>query len=97
MSYGPNQNECFTRVGALIDKILKESKPSEIPVEQPTKFDFVMNLKNRQANWFEHSTQRLNQGGSSHPMTLESRIGNRKSKIVRIPPHVLARADNVIR
>src|ERR1041384_5710557 len=42
--------------------------------------------QNRQANWFEHSTQRLNQGGSSHPMNLESRIGNRKSKIVRIPP-----------
>jgi len=45
MSYGPNQTERFTRVAALIDKILKGSKPSEIPVEQPTKFDFVINLK----------------------------------------------------
>ena len=45
MSYGPNQNERFVRGAALIDKILKGSKPSEIPVEQPTKFDFVINLK----------------------------------------------------
>ena len=45
ISYGPNQNERFTRVAALIDKILKGSKPSEIPVEQPTKFDFAINLK----------------------------------------------------
>ncbi len=45
MSYGPNQNERFTRVAALIDKLLKGSKPSEIPVEQPTRFDFFVNLK----------------------------------------------------
>ena len=45
MSYGPDQTERFTRVAVLIDKILKGAKPSDIPVEQPTKFEFVINLK----------------------------------------------------
>ena len=45
MSYGPDQAERFRRVAALIDKILKGAKPSEIPVEQPTKFELVINLK----------------------------------------------------
>jgi putative ABC transport system substrate-binding protein len=53
--------------------------------------------QNCQADRFKHSTQRLSQGGQSDPMTLQSKIGNRKSKIVQIPPNVLARADNVIR
>jgi putative tryptophan/tyrosine transport system substrate-binding protein len=45
MSYGADQTERFRRVAALIDKILKGTGPSEIPVEQPTKFEFVINLK----------------------------------------------------
>jgi len=45
MSYGANETEPFKRVAAMIDKILKRSKPSEIPVEQPTKFELVINLK----------------------------------------------------
>jgi putative tryptophan/tyrosine transport system substrate-binding protein len=45
MAYGPDQTERYRRVAALIDKILKGTKPSEIPVEQPTKFELVINLK----------------------------------------------------
>ena len=45
MSYGPNQLEQFRRAAELVDKILRGAKPADIPVEQPTKFDFVINMK----------------------------------------------------
>ncbi len=45
MSYGPNQVEYYKRLPAFIDKILKGAKPGDLPIEQPTKFDFVINLK----------------------------------------------------
>ena len=45
IAYGPDPSERFRRVAALIDKILKGTKPSDIPVEQPTKFEFIINLK----------------------------------------------------
>jgi putative tryptophan/tyrosine transport system substrate-binding protein len=45
ISYGPDQAERLRRVAAMIDKILKGTKPGDIPVEQPTKFEFVINLK----------------------------------------------------
>jgi len=44
MSYGPNHLDQFRRAGDLVDKILRGSKPAEIPVEQPTKFDLIINL-----------------------------------------------------
>ena len=45
MSYGADQTESYRRVAVMVDKILKGTKPSDIPVEQPTKFEFVINLK----------------------------------------------------
>jgi len=45
VSYGPNRADAIRRTAALIDKILKGTKPAEIPVEQPMKFEFVVNLK----------------------------------------------------
>jgi putative ABC transport system substrate-binding protein len=45
MSYGPNWSDQFRRAGDYVDKILRGTKPGDIPVEQPTKFDFVINLK----------------------------------------------------
>jgi len=44
MSYGPNP-EYYKRLAVYIDKILKGAKPGDLPIEQPTKFDFVINLK----------------------------------------------------
>jgi putative ABC transport system substrate-binding protein len=45
MSYGPDRAEPYRRAAVMADKILRGTKPADIPVEQPTKFEFVMNLK----------------------------------------------------
>jgi len=45
MSYGANRVEPYRRITVFIDKILKGAKPADLPVEQPTKFEFVVNLK----------------------------------------------------
>jgi putative tryptophan/tyrosine transport system substrate-binding protein len=49
MSYGPNLAWMYQRAAASLDKILKGTKPADIPVEQPTKFEFVVNLKSAKA------------------------------------------------
>ena len=49
MSYGPNFPDQFRRVADFVDKILRGTKPADIPVEQPTKFDLVINLTTAKA------------------------------------------------
>ena len=49
MSYGPNFSDLFRRAGEIVDKILRGAKPTDIPVEQPTKFEFVINTKTAKA------------------------------------------------
>jgi putative ABC transport system substrate-binding protein len=49
MSYGPNLPDLFRRAGDYIDKILRGTKPGDLPVEQPTKFDLVINLTTAKA------------------------------------------------
>jgi putative tryptophan/tyrosine transport system substrate-binding protein len=61
MSYGPNLREAFARLAFYVDKILKGAKPSDLPVEQPTKLELAINLKTAKAL------------GLTLPMTLQAR------------------------
>ncbi len=49
MSYGPNVPDMYRRAAEIVDKILRGTKPADIPVEQPTKFEFILNLKTAKA------------------------------------------------
>ena len=59
MSYGPSDADLFHRAAGYVDRILKGAKPSELPVEQPTKFDLCINLRTAKALGLEIPPQVL--------------------------------------
>src|SRR5262249_7259415 len=71
MSYGPNFPDLFRRAADVVDKILRGVKPADIPVEQPTKFDLVVNLVTAKA-------RTRHPGGTTRPRRRGNRISSRE-------------------
>jgi putative ABC transport system substrate-binding protein len=69
MSYGPSIAELFRRLADYVDKIFRGTKPSEIPVEQPTTIELAINLRTARSLGLEVPATLLNGGGRGDRIT----------------------------
>ena len=83
MSYSANLTGLFHRSATYVDKILKGRKPADLPVEQPTKFELVINLKAAKADPSDNSAKCIGKSRQGNPMIERSKIANPESRIVR--------------
>ncbi len=63
MSYGADSTDLYQRAAVYVDKILKGAKPADLPVQQATKFEFVINLEGSKADWSDNSESCVGAGG----------------------------------
>jgi hypothetical protein len=85
MAYGPNFPDMFRRSADYVDKILRGAKPADIPVEQPTKFDLVVNLTTAKTHsaYAARSRRRGNRVRMPFAADLECPLSRRVSGVER--------------
>jgi ABC transporter substrate binding protein len=77
MSYGPSISDVHRQAAIYIDQILRGANPGELPIKQPMKFEFVINLKAAKTHRSYNSAQRVGEGGQGDSMILALRFWTR--------------------